>query len=277
MLRLNTQVTKIAVREDGSGVDVTTHAGDTYSAKHCICTLPLGVLKSGAVRFEPALSDAKRMAIEKMGMGQENKVILVYRPEDVFWPNDHGYFNCTDQRFRFANLHFFGKTGVLVAHICPPFAGDMQDMDDAEVVDEVLQCLKGMFPLPEENAGESECEGGVEDMDVDRIDEGGRGREGAEAVTAADARPPAMQEARPVATRVTRWHTDPFSSGSYSYMAVGSRVADRVELSRPEHGGTLLFAGEATSIADHQCVTGAFKSGRRAARAALKLLLGSVG
>ena len=129
-------------------------------------------------------------------------------------------------------------------------------MEDDEVVEEVLQCLRGMFPLPDEREGRAEG-----------MDAGGHQDnpgEGAEA-------------ARPVATKVTRWHTDPFSCGSYSYMAVGSRVADRVELGRPEHGGALLFAGEATSVADHQCVTGAFKSGRRAARAALRSLGVSTG
>lgn len=52
----------------------------------------------------------------------------------------------------------------------------------------------------------------------------------------------------PVATAVTHWSTDPFAMGGYSYLAVGSARADRVELARPV--GRLFFAGEATST-DH--------------------------
>ena len=40
-----------------------------------IVTVPLGVLKAGAVRFVPPLPDWKRAAVDKLGFGDLNKVV----------------------------------------------------------------------------------------------------------------------------------------------------------------------------------------------------------
>ena len=42
-----------------------------------IVTVPLGVLKAGAVRFVPPLPDWKRAAVDKLGFGDLNKVLLL--------------------------------------------------------------------------------------------------------------------------------------------------------------------------------------------------------
>jgi hypothetical protein len=49
----------------------------------------------------------------------------------------------------------------------------------------------------------------------------------------------------PTQTSVTRWHSDPFSRGGYSFFAVGNQKNITAALAQPE--GRLLFAGEATS------------------------------
>ncbi|HNM97849.1 MAG TPA: NAD(P)/FAD-dependent oxidoreductase, partial [Marmoricola sp.] len=51
-----------------------------------IATLPLGVLKSGAVDFNPGLSLRARQAIKRIGVGVLSKSFL--RFEQVFWPDD---------------------------------------------------------------------------------------------------------------------------------------------------------------------------------------------
>jgi monoamine oxidase len=68
----------------------------------------------------------------------------------------------------------------------------------------------------------------------------------------------------PVAVRVTRWGSDPFSFGSYSYLPVGTSGAIRRQLAQPV-AGRLYFAGEATHQADPSTVHGAYWSGLRAA------------
>ena len=72
----------------------------------------------------------------------------------------------------------------------------------------------------------------------------------------------------PVAVRITRWGSDPFASGSYSYLPVGTSGGIRRQLSKPV-AGKLFFAGEATHQADPSTVHGAYWSGMRAAGEAL--------
>lgn len=66
----------------------------------------------------------------------------------------------------------------------------------------------------------------------------------------------------------SRWTTDPFALGSYSFLGVGSSLADRDALAAAE--GKLFFAGEACSRADAATVHGAWASGEAAARAILR-------
>jgi monoamine oxidase len=64
----------------------------------------------------------------------------------------------------------------------------------------------------------------------------------------------------------TQWGRDPFSRGSYSYIAVGSRPEDIAALAEPLDG-TLYFAGEATYRYHWAGAHGAYASGvREAAR-----------
>ncbi|MFI1973191.1 hypothetical protein BLA24_05105 [Streptomyces cinnamoneus] len=69
----------------------------------------------------------------------------------------------------------------------------------------------------------------------------------------------------PSAHRVTRWGTDPYARGAYSYPAVGSLPGDHDALAAPV-GGRLHFAGEATSADHSSTVHGAVLSGLREAR-----------
>ena len=74
-----------------SRVRVTT-SGGVIDADAAIITLPLGVLKAGAVEFSPRLPVAKQEAIARLGMGHLAKVILRY--DKPFWGRDqyvYGY------------------------------------------------------------------------------------------------------------------------------------------------------------------------------------------
>ena len=64
---------------------------------------------------------------------------------------------------------------------------------------------------------------------------------------------------------LTRWQQDPFSYGSYSYMATGATLSDRKTLGEPVDN-RLFFAGEATSQKHPATVHGAFLSGLEAAK-----------
>ncbi|MCU0830992.1 MAG: FAD-dependent oxidoreductase [Rhizobiaceae bacterium] len=56
-------------------VEVATD-GERFQAAHCICTLPLGVLKSGDVRFDPALPRDVADRIGSIGFGAFAKAIV---------------------------------------------------------------------------------------------------------------------------------------------------------------------------------------------------------
>jgi len=68
----------------------------------------------------------------------------------------------------------------------------------------------------------------------------------------------------PSDVRVTRWGSDPFSCGAYSYTPAGAGMEDYDELARPV-GDRLLFAGEATNRRYPATVHGAYLSGVREA------------
>ncbi len=65
--------------------------------------------------------------------------------------------------------------------------------------------------------------------------------------------------------QITRWASDPFAGGSYSYNAVGSTPEMRTALAKPLNR-QVFFAGEATSRALFGTAHGAYLSGLRAAK-----------
>lgn len=72
----------------------------------------------------------------------------------------------------------------------------------------------------------------------------------------------------PVAHWITRWDSEEFTRGSYSYLPAGSTSEDHDAMSNPIDG-VLHFAGEATWSADPATVHGALLSGHRAAERVL--------
>ena len=68
----------------------------------------------------------------------------------------------------------------------------------------------------------------------------------------------------PLDAQITRWGSDPFALGAYSFNALGAQPAMRDDLAAPV-GGRVFFAGEATMRRDFSSAHGAFLSGQRAA------------
>ncbi len=67
----------------------------------------------------------------------------------------------------------------------------------------------------------------------------------------------------------TNWSRDPYSFGSYSYVAKGARQRDRADLEKPVDG-RLFFAGEAVFPDHNATVHSAYESGQRAAEFVLQ-------
>lgn len=62
---------------------VVAASGGTYEGSHVVVTVPLGVLKSGSIRFSPPLPEAKTTAIDRVGFGNFEKVTMVF--DEPFW------------------------------------------------------------------------------------------------------------------------------------------------------------------------------------------------
>ncbi len=75
----------------------------------------------------------------------------------------------------------------------------------------------------------------------------------------------------PVRTKITRWSSDPYAYGSYSYNAVLTNADDRDALAEPV-GEQLFFAGEATSADYFATVHGAYLTGIREAKRIIEIL-----
>jgi monoamine oxidase len=88
-IRLGQVVSRIEY--GGDGVRVETSAG-TIEGERAIVTLPVGVLKTDAVKFDPPLPERKRLAIQRVGMGDLTKIVLEF--DEPFWPKNQYVFGC---------------------------------------------------------------------------------------------------------------------------------------------------------------------------------------
>jgi monoamine oxidase len=82
-IRLGTAVE--AIRWDADGVEAAT-AGGTFSARKAVVTLPLALLKAGAVLFDPLLPAEKQLAIDTLAMAPAMKLLL--RFAEPFWDRE---------------------------------------------------------------------------------------------------------------------------------------------------------------------------------------------
>ncbi len=77
---LSHPVTDVTVTDEG--VEVVA-AGEVFTGSHVVVTVPVGVLRRGAIRFDPALSARKQSAIARVDMGNLEKVVL--RWDEPWW------------------------------------------------------------------------------------------------------------------------------------------------------------------------------------------------
>ncbi|KAL1491726.1 hypothetical protein ABEB36_012281 [Hypothenemus hampei] len=257
-IKLNAAVRKVEYNSEG--VEVTVYnprnlqTTNTYHADVVLCTLPLGVLKLSAassvgqlniVQFSPPLPDWKTSAIQRLGFGNLNKVVLCF--ERIFWnpqANLFGHVGSTTasrgELFLFWNLY---KAPVLLALVAGEAAAIMENVTDDVIVGRCIAVLRGIF-------GQS----GVP---------------------------------QPKETVVTRWRADPWSRGSYSFVAVGSSGSDYDLLASPvippdgqgvsstSGPARVFFAGEHTIRNYPATVHGAFLSGLREASRIADQIIGN--
>eukprot|EP00804_Cyclotella_cryptica_P010393 CCRYP_019949-RA/>CCRYP_019949-RA protein AED:0.13 eAED:0.13 QI:0/0.5/0.33/1/1/1/3/568/506 len=213
-----------------------TKAGQTVNveAKKVILTVPLGVLQKGSISFAPALPSWKLQAINKLGMGVYNKVIMRWNDDDTLpWPSDVEWLNriasLGDQGHwtEFFNLKPATGKQVLVAFSAGRESERVEALSDDSIKSEVMESLEAMFgtsSVPE-----------------------------------------------PEQVVITRWKANPLSAGAYSYYKLGSAPKHRTDLGKAL-GSRLFFAGEACHLKYMSTTHGALMSGQSAANAVVTAL-----
>lgn len=139
------RVTKIVRRYNG--VKVTIESGKTFVADAAIVAVPLGVLKSNIIKFEPRLPEWKEEAIKELGVGIENKIILHF--EKVFWPNVEFLGVVAETSYGcsyFLNLHKATGHSVLVYMPAGKLAQDIEKMSDEAAANFAFIQLKKILP-----------------------------------------------------------------------------------------------------------------------------------
>lgn len=127
-------------------VTITTNQG-TFTGDYAVVTLPLGVLKSEAVTFSPALPTPVKNLIDKIPMGNVTKVAAKFGT--AFWPEALQYFGYMSEikgQFPyFMNCRTFSAENVLVGLCFGNYASVIEAKTDDQVTAEMMSILRNMF------------------------------------------------------------------------------------------------------------------------------------
>ena len=133
---------------DWSARAVRVGAGQQdFEASQAVVTLPLGALKRGAVEFRGKMPEAKQRAVQRLGAGTLNKVVMAFRKR--FWPAEAHYFGCLGEAAEtpidFWNLEPVTGKPLLAALVGGSAAVRLEDMSDGEIQQLVLAPLRRAF------------------------------------------------------------------------------------------------------------------------------------
>ena len=152
-VRLGAEVVSVQVATDG--IRVTCADGSVETGSHVVVTVPLGVLKRGAPRFDPPLPAPVQAAVDALGFGRYEKIAL--RFETAFWRQDgisHLMVFASDDNeptLWVFDLDAFGAGPVLCAHLVhsiTPHALERAPAEAAAWFTDVLAEAVG-HPVPE--------------------------------------------------------------------------------------------------------------------------------
>ena len=144
-VELDTVVTRIV--HDGSEARVETNRG-VFAADTVIVTVPLGVLKADAIVFDPPLPASKRRAVERLGFGLLDKVVL--RFDEPFWPEDPDTFGLVGRDQPVSDLINgvrFAEVPLLVGLRGGSNALVREGYSDEQTIDEIAEALGAPDPV----------------------------------------------------------------------------------------------------------------------------------
>ncbi|WP_017604912.1 flavin monoamine oxidase family protein [Nocardiopsis alkaliphila] len=146
-VRLEHVVRAVAHDDEGAAVRVDTPRGEEIlTADRVLVTVPLGVLQSGRVDFDPPLPPDKRQSLERLGNGRLEKLFL--RFDEVFWGDAEVIVHLGTEKGTwfhwYAGQNVFGVP-VLVSRNGGDAARLLEGMEDGQVVEHAMASLRSMF------------------------------------------------------------------------------------------------------------------------------------
>jgi monoamine oxidase len=146
-IRLNTLVTQInTIDTDRIAITIANDSSIIY-CRRVIITIPLGCLKRETILFQPSLPDWKREAINQMGMGVMNKLIVQF--SNSFWDSDvSGFLHaCKKRRGRFRSaICLPPPANILILFVTGLFARELEVLKDSQILKKVMKFLRKIFP-----------------------------------------------------------------------------------------------------------------------------------
>ena len=140
-VRLNAEVAEIAPGQ------VRLASGETLTADLVLCTLPLGVLRAGAIRFAQPLARGRQKAIDRLKMGLLNKCWL--RFDRVAWPEDVDWISWMGPKpgywGEWVSLAPALNAPVLVGFNAGDQAAEIERLDDRATAAAATDALRAMF------------------------------------------------------------------------------------------------------------------------------------
>lgn len=236
----------------GDIVTITDSNGKSYQANKVIVTVPLTVIKSNGINFNPALPSVNTSAAAKFGMDACVRVVLDFKKN--FWGDAAGFIwggNFGPQYMNGGYERGIYNTTLIVTAYGQP-AQTLSSYTSLAIVNTLISELDALYPDPNgKYPGQAtkyirrkiETIGGV------------------------------PQETDPIVT-VYNWTKEPYIKGGISYPLVGSTHQDRIDLGASV-SGKIFFAGEATDVSGNAgTISGALSSAERATEELIKSITG---
>lgn len=230
---LNTIVTEVQWRPGETLV--RTSSGAEFRAARTLVTVPLGVLKSGSIRFNPRLPE-KEKALQGLEMGPVIRVSLCFR--NKFWQSQSrlrrmSFLLSDDPHFPTWWTSDPLPYPILTAWAAGHYARQLAKGSADEVVQRAVESLGNIFAMDAAHL-RRELQGGF----------------------------------------THDWASDPFSCGAYSYAVVGGSEAGRA-LAMPVANTLFFAGEATDADGHNATAHGAIASGQRAAKEILAAASGT--
>ncbi|CAF0888908.1 unnamed protein product [Brachionus calyciflorus] len=239
LIKLNQVVEKI----DWSGDEVVVSVYDnseqkrkSFTGKVVLCTVSLGVLKRSHTQlFKPKLPQNKIQSIDRLGFGTVNKIFVIFEKNfepdfqgvQIIWNDDLGFeLQRSKKKWNLDNTEFY------------------KAFDNFDKIPNHKNILLGFTAGKNAEYIEKLDDECVLDVISELLERSF----------------PYANLPKPVKVIRSRWNSNAFTRGAYSYIKVGSSIEDMNNLAETIDN-KLFFAGEATIYQYLGTVHGAYSSG----------------